>query len=195
MLQLAMSASGVCTAAVGCASAAATAAAAGGVLSSVPAHVCALLVCLLEHRASLLVPDCSTVIIALARASLNTLASSSLPANAVQRTALALARLLTRLPAALPTATTGPASHASASDQLSAALPALLHDYLHACKLSSHAADRQWQSVLQPAVASLLQAMSEHDISATHLMLPAAERELFKPVIAHYKREVRYRGQ
>ena len=189
MLQLSVSASSLSSAA----------GAAGGVLSSLPAHVCALLLHLVEHRLALLVPDCTSVIVALIRASIHTLNSSDLPSAATQRTALALARLLTRLPAAMRHSSGGSSTGSGglgSSDQLSAALPALLHDYLHACRLCSDVENGAvWQSVLQPAVASLLQVMSEHDITATHLMMPSAERELLKPIVAHYKRELRYRGQ
>lgn len=201
MLQLAMSASAASTSAAAnhtttTASAATNTSAAGG-LSSVPAHVCALLVALIEHRLSLLVPDCTSVIVALTRAQIHSLNSSALPCASIQRTALALSRLLSRLPAALPQSTGGTSrSSKNISDQLSAALPALLHDYLHVCTVSADVDEgRVWQSVMQPHIASLLQLMSEHDITATHLMLPNAERELFKPIIAQYKREIRYRGQ
>ena len=181
MLQLGVSAS----------AAASTVHAAAG-LSSVPAQLVALLGCLIEHRPGLLLPDCASVIVALLRASIHSL-SGPLPSAASRTTALAIARLLTRLPAAVRPAAS---SSSSSSEPLSAALPVLLHDYLFACRQCA-AADGGlvWQSVLQPAVAALLRAMSEHDISATHLVLPSAERELFKPVIAQYKRELRYRGQ
>ena len=197
MLQLAISASSSSTTAAAAAAAALARSRDAGVLPSVPAHVCSLLVALIEHRHSLLVPDCTSVILALIRQSTHSLNSPSLPSAAIQRTALALARLLSRLPAALLRSTSQHgSSHQSSSNQLPAALAALLHDYVHACCLSSDMdRGRVWQSVMKPAVASLLTHMSEHDITATHLMLPVAERELFKPIIAQYKREIRYRGQ
>ena len=194
MLQLAMSASAASHAAAAAAIAHAAAVSAVRALASLQSHVCALLLCLIEHRLSLLLPDCASIVVALTRASLHSLSDSHLPHSATRSTALALARLLSRLPAAMPGGAVG--GGAVSSNQLSAALPALLHDYLHACKQCTDVErGRVWQSVLQPAVASLLQAMSEHDITATHLLLPSAERELYKPLIAHYKRELRYRGQ
>ena len=179
MMQIAMSASASFTA---------TAANTATVLSSVPAHVCALLVCLMENRAQMILPDSSSLLVALIRAVLQSLNAPALPSVAVQRTALALTRLLSRLP--------GLDSDSGGRTPLSAALPAVLHDYLTACK---QCVDVErglvWQSAVQPAVAALLLVMSEHDVTATHLMLPSSERELFKPIIAHYKREIRYRGQ
>ena len=194
MLQLAMSASAASHAAAAAATAHTAAVHAACALASVQGHVCALLLCLVEHRLSLLLPDCASIVVALTRASLHSLSDSHLPHSATRSTALALARLLSRLPAAMPGGAVG--SGGVGANQLSAALPALLHDYLHACKQCADVErGRVWQSVLQPAVAALLQGMSEHDVTATHVLLPSAERELFRPIIAHYKRELRYRGQ
>ena len=199
MLQLAVSASAASHAAAAAASAHAAAVSAVRALAPVQSHVCALLLCLVEHRLSLLLPDCASLVVALTRASLHSLSDSHQPLSATRSTALALARLLSRLPAAMPGGALGSSGGVGVGvggNQLSAALPALLHDYLHACKQCSDVErGRVWQSVLQPAVASLLHAMSEHDVTATHLLLPSAERELFRPIIAHYKRELRYRGQ
>ena len=201
MLQLAMSASAAFNNTATATDSASNAASTTTVLSSVPAHVCALLVCVLEHRVSLILPDCSSLVVALIRHAIHALNAPLLPRVAVQRTALALTRLLTRLPDIGVNRTSHSPAGSGNSGRgspllLSAVTPALLLDYLHACKQCVDADRGQaWQSIVQPAVAALLSLMSEHDLTATHLMLPSAERELFKPIIAHYKRELRYRGQ
>jgi hypothetical protein len=144
-------------------------------------RLCQLLCALVDHRINLLTSALSTCLTLIRRVLLHTLHHHHHQQHHSDRVVSMLCRVVVHL------------CSSDVSGMLSHYLPYLLHDVLHV--LRHHPDSARLSITLQPAIASCLSLLRDHDLTALHLTLPPPEKELFKRQMTLYKKEWQYKGE